>query len=226
MNDPRYAFMFRPKRFIDSTAMIPLLEDIYGSGGSAKVTILDLSGVPFDVVNTIVSILARLSFEFNFWNQNRREFPILLVCEEAHNYLPSTGEARAARRTVERIAKEGRKYGVSCMIVSQRPAEVSETILSQCNNFVILRLTNPVDQNFVRKLLPDTFGSLIDTLPSLRQGEALLVGDSAPMPFRVQIDFPNPEPQSADIRFFDKWKQSEIPTKIDDVVTRWRKQER
>jgi DNA helicase HerA-like ATPase len=112
------------------------------------------------------------------------------------------------------------------MIVSQRPAEVSETILSQCNNFVILRLTNPVDQGYVRKLMSDMFAGLIDTLPSLRQGEALIVGEAIPMPLRVQIDFPHPEPSSADINFFDKWKQSEVKTEVSDVVERWWHQHR
>ena len=112
------------------------------------------------------------------------------------------------------------------MIVSQRPAEVSETILSQCSNYVVLRLTNPIDQGYVRKLVPDTFVGLVDVLPSLRQGEALVVGDALPMPLRVQIDYPNPEPESGDIKFFDKWKQSEAKTYIQDVVNRWWKQER
>lgn len=229
LNDPRYAFMFKPKEYIQSASLKTLLSEIFGSEGSAQVTIMDLSGVPFDIVNTIVSLIARLAFDFNFWNPVRREFPILLVFEEAHNYLPSTGTssgASAARRTVERIAKEGRKYGVSCMIISQRPAEVSETILSQCNNFVILRLTNPVDQNYVKKLMSDTFAGLIDTLPSLRQGEALVIGEAIPMPLRVQIDFPNPEPASADIKFYDKWKQSDVKTNVNEVVDKWWKQER
>jgi hypothetical protein len=229
LNDPRYGFVFRPKTYIKSSTMIELLSKILGADGSAQVTILDLSGVPFDVVNTIVSLLARMIFDFNFWNSNRRDFPILLVFEEAHNYLPSTGVGAgsgAARRTVERIAKEGRKYGVSCMVVSQRPVEVSETILSQCNNFVILRLTNPLDQNYVRKLVPDSFAGLVDVLPALRQGEALIVGEAISMPLRVQIDFPNPEPESADIKFYDKWKKSEARTKINEVVDRWWKQEK
>lgn len=144
LNDTRYAFIFKPKKYTHSETIKDLLAKIFGVEGSAKITILDLSGVPFDVVNIIVSLLARITFDFNFWNANRRDFPILLVCEEAHNYLPASSEGSyAARRTVERIAKEGRKYGVSCMIVSQRPSEVSETILSQCNNYVILRLSNP-----------------------------------------------------------------------------------
>jgi hypothetical protein len=200
---------------------------ILGSDGSAQVTILDLSGIPFDIVSTIVSLLARTIFDFNFWNPNRRDFPILLVFEEAHNYLPSSGTTNiAARRTVERIAKEGRKYGVSIMVVSQRPVEVSETILSQCNNYVVLRLTNPVDQTYIKRLVPDAFSGLTGVLPSLRQGESLIVGEAMPMPLRVQIDYPDPEPDSSDIKFYEKWKQSDVKTKIADVVTRWWKQER
>jgi hypothetical protein len=229
LNDPRYAFMFRLKHYVQSTSLNDLLIKILGADGSAHITILDLSGVPFDIVNTIVSLLARMIFDFNFWNPNRRDFPILLVFEEAHNYLPSSisqTEASSARKTVERIAKEGRKYGVSIMVVSQRPVEVSETILSQCNNYVIMRLTNPLDQNYVRRLVPDTFASLTEVLPSLRQGEALIVGESIPMPLRVQIDFPQPEPDSSDIKFYEKWRQSEAKTKIQDVVSRWWKQEK
>ncbi|MBM4161683.1 MAG: ATP-binding protein [Ignavibacteria bacterium] len=227
LNDPRYSFMFKPREYVQSSSFKDLLNMMFGGDQTEQITIMDLSGVPFDIVNTIVSLLGRLAFDFNFWNANRRDFPILLVFEEAHNYLPS-GQAGsgAARRTVERIAKEGRKYGVSCLIVSQRPAEVSETILAQCNNFVILRLTNPVDQNYVRKVMSDTFAGLVDTLPALRQGEALIVGEAIPMPLRVQIDYPNPEPSSADIKFFDKWKQSDVKTDIPEVVERWWKQQR
>ncbi len=225
LNDPRYEFMFRPKKYVKSLELNSFLTNILGVDGNAKITILDLSGVPFDVVNTIVSVLARTVFDFNFWNPNRRDFPILLVFEEAHNYLPSTSLS-AARRTVERIAKEGRKYGVSIMVVSQRPAEVSETILSQCSNYVVLRLTNPNDQNYIRRLVPDTFASLTEVLPSLRQGEALVVGEATPMPLRVQIDLPQPEPDSGDIKFYEKWKKSDAKTKIEEVVSRWWKQEK
>jgi DNA helicase HerA-like ATPase len=187
-----------------------------------------LSGVPFDIVNVIVSLLARMIFDFNFWNKSKSDFPILLVFEEAHNYLPQVPSAhnRAARRTVERIAKEGRKYGVACMIVSQRPSELSETILSQCNNFITLRLTNPTDQNYVRKLVPDSFSGLFDLLPTLRPGEALIIGDSTPLPVRVLLDYPAPPPDSADIRFYDKWVSSDKDTVVSDVVERWWRQDR
>jgi DNA helicase HerA-like ATPase len=227
LNDPRYDFMFRPRLYIHSESFSELLTKMFGSNGETKVTIMDMSGVPFDIVNTVVSLMARLAFDFNFWNIHRRECPILLVFEEAHNYLSSNaGGTQSARRTVERIAKEGRKYGVSCMIVSQRPSDISETILSQCNNFVVMRLTNPVDQNYVRRLVSDTFPGLENILPSLRQGEALIVGDAVPMPLRVQMDPPNPEPASADIKFFDKWKTSNTSTSVSDIVRRWWYQER
>jgi DNA helicase HerA-like ATPase len=228
MTDKRYEFMFKPRKYKDSNAIKDIITRMLGLDNNKQVTVIDLSGVPFDIVNTIVSLLARTIFDFNFWNRNKSDFPVLLVFEEAHNYLPQipTPINRAARRTVERIAKEGRKYGVACMIVSQRPSDLSETILSQCNNFVTLRLTNPADQSYVKKLVPDTFGNLLDILPSLRQGEALIVGDSAALPVRVMLDYPAPPPNSSDIRFYDKWISSDHPTIVSDVVDRWWKQER
>jgi hypothetical protein len=227
MNDPRYAFIFKPKVCIDSESAKGLLTMIFGLDGKSKVTIMDLSGIPFDIVNTVVALIARIAFDFNFWNPNRRELPILLVFEEAHNYLSSTREgSTAARLTVERIAKEGRKYGVSCMIVSQRPSEISETILSQCNNFVILRLFNPVDQSYIKRLVPETFSGLEAVISTLRQGEAIVLGDSTPMPMRVQIDLPNPQPDSSDISFFDKWRQKGAATEAGDVMERWWSQHR
>jgi hypothetical protein len=227
MNDPRYAFIFKPKVCIDSESAKGLLTMIFGLDGKSKITIMDLSGIPFDIVNTVVALIARISFDFNFWNPNRRELPILLVFEEAHNYLSSTRSgSTAARLTVERIAKEGRKYGVSCMIVSQRPSEISETILSQCNNFVILRLFNPVDQSYIKRLVPETFSGLESVISTLRQGEAIVLGDSTPMPMRVQIDLPNPEPDSSDVSFYDKWRQKGAATEAGDVMERWWSQHR
>ncbi len=222
VNDPRYAFMFKPRVCMDSESAKGLLTMIFGLDGKSKITIMDMSGIPFDVVNTIVALVARIAFDFNFWNPNRRDLPILLVFEEAHNYLSANARgSTAARLTVERIAKEGRKYGVSCMIVSQRPSEISETILSQCNNFVVMRLLNPVDQNYIRRLVPETFSGLETVISTLRQGEAIVVGDSAPMPMRIQIDLPNPQPASSDIFFYDKWKQKGSQTNADDVMERW-----
>ncbi|MDP1676357.1 MAG: ATP-binding protein [Bacteroidota bacterium] len=228
MTDLRYGFMFKPKKFKDSNALKDILNKLLGIENKKQITAIDLSGVPYDIVNTIVALLARTIFDFNFWNKNKAEFPILMLFEEAHNYLPQipTPQNRAARKIVERIAKEGRKYGVACMIVSQRPSELSETILSQCSNFVIMRLTNPTDQNFVKKLVPDSFAGMFDMLPSMRQGEALFVGDATALPSRVQLDYPQPPPNSSDILFYDKWVATEHPTNVGEVVDRWWKQER
>jgi DNA helicase HerA-like ATPase len=115
---------------------------------------------------------------------------------------------------------------VTCMIVSQRPAEVSETITAQCNNFVAMRLLNPYDQNYVRKLVPESQANFIDVLPTLRQGEVYIIGDAAPIPARVQLDKPFPEPGGADIKFFDKWKQPETLVNPNEVIDRWWKQVR
>lgn len=227
MTDPRYAFMFKLRVCLDTESAKPLMMMIFGLDGQTRITIMDLSGVPFDIVKTVAALLARITFDFNFWNPNRSDLPILLVFEEAHNYLSTAAEgSRAARRTVERIAKEGRKYGVSCMIVSQRPAEISETILSQCNNFVILRLLNPADQQYIYRLVPDTFSGLESVIPLLRQGEAVIVGDSIPMPQRVQVDYPDPPPRSADVQFYDKWKKPGTKTDAADVMERWWSQQR
>lgn len=226
LSDKRYEFMFKPKTYKTSDTLVSLLSKIFGLETGKQVTVIDLSGVPFDVINVLVSLLGRVIFDFNLWNPSRRDFPIMIVFEEAHNYLSSAPGSRhkAARKTVERISKEGRKYGVSCMVVSQRPAEISETILAQCNNFVTLRLINPNDQNYVRRLVPEALANLIDILPTLRQGEAFVLGDAVALPVRVLLDPPYPEPSGADIKFFDKWKQCDQPTNVQEVVDRWWKQ--
>ncbi|MBI3765949.1 MAG: DUF853 family protein, partial [Ignavibacteriales bacterium] len=175
LTDKRYEFLFKPKKYRSSDTLTELLGKLFGLDSGKQVTILDLSRVPFDVINVLVSLLGRIIFDFNLWNPARHDFPVLVVFEEAHTYLSLTGRSKAARKTVERIAKEGRKYGVSSMIVSQRPSEISETITAQCNNFVAMRLLNPNDQNYVRKLVPDALSEIIDILPTLQQGEAFLI---------------------------------------------------
>jgi hypothetical protein len=226
LNDKRYEFLFKPKTYRSSDKLPDFLNRIFGLGTGKRITILDLSRVPFDVINVLVSLLGRVIYDFNLWNTARRDFPILIVFEEAHTYLSMTSQSKAARKTVERIAKEGRKYGVSCMIVSQRPAEISETIVAQCNNFVAMRLLNPNDQNYVRKLVPDSQSNFIDVLPTLKQGEAFIIGDSVALPVRVLIDKPFPSPAGADILFFNKWQKSDADTRIPEVVDNWWKQNR
>ena len=175
----------------------------------ANITIIDLSGVPFEVLSITVSLISRILFEFGYYYKRLRaiddsetkvnnDIPLLLVYEEAHKYIPNNDLAkyRASRESIERIAKEGRKYGVSLLLASQRPSEISETIFSQCNNFLALRLTNPADQNYVKRLLPDTLGSITEKMPSLKVGECLLIGDAVVLPSIVQIGKCDPEPSS------------------------------
>jgi len=186
----------------------------YNDENQANVTIIDLSGIPFEVLSITVSLISRLLFEYGYYfkrfklKQNA-EVPLLLVYEEAHKYVPkgTSGRYEACRTAIERVAKEGRKYGVTLVIMSQRPSEISETIFSQCNNFVAMRLTNPEDQNYVKRLLPDSLGPLTDSLPTLRQGEALLIGEAVIMPSLVKIDRCSPEPSSKDMLYLQEWKK-------------------
>jgi uncharacterized protein len=192
----------------------------YQSKAEANVTVIDLSGVPFEVLSITVSLISRLIFEYGYIYKRLRcakdpnekinsDVPILLVYEEAHKYVPNSelSKYRSSKISIERIAKEGRKYGVTLLLASQRPSEISETIFSQCNNFVAMRLTNPVDQGYVKKLLPDSLGSLIDKMASFKQGEALLVGESIVLPSIVQIDPCVHAPSSNDIPYWELWKE-------------------
>ena len=196
----------------------------YRSENNSNVTIIDLSGVPFEVLSITVSLISRLLFEFSYHlkqaaGEGTNETPLLLVYEEAHKYVPKSNLARyrSSRSSIERIAKEGRKYGVTLLIASQRPSEISETIFSQCNNFIAMRLTNPEDQGYVKRLLPDSLGAMTDTLPTLKSGEALLIGDAIVMPSLVQIHPCHPEPSSSDIPYFQLWKESWKDVNMDSL---------
>ena len=157
----------------------------------------------------------------NYWHK----IPLLLVFEEAHKYVPKSelSKYKSSKLSIERIAKEGRKYGITLAIVSQRPSEISETIFSQCNTFISMRLTNPDDQNYVKKLLPDTLGDLTSKLNSLSAGEALLIGESVIMPSVVRIDRCNPEPSSNDIMYFDVWKEQWHDDDFNEIISQWEK---
>lgn len=211
IGNPRLNFMFGDK------AAKATLEDVlrqitgYEKTSSANVTIIDLSGIPFEVLSITVSLVTRLLFDFAYHARRTSgtcETPFLLVYEEAHKYAPRSDLARfkASLNSIERIAKEGRKYGVSLLISSQRPSEISETIFSQCSNFLAMRLTNPEDQAYVKRLLPDTLGNLTAGLPALEQGEALLIGDAVTMPCVVYVRPCSPQPSSNDIRYYEIWK--------------------
>jgi DNA helicase HerA-like ATPase len=202
----------------------------------SNVTVIDLSGVPFEVLSITVSLISRLVFEYGYIykrlrcakNPNEKinnDVPILLVYEEAHKYVPNSelSKYRSSKMSIERIAKEGRKYGVTLLLASQRPSEISETIFSQCNNFIAMRLTNPVDQSYVKKLLPDSLGSLIDKMASFRQGEALLVGESIILPSIVQIDPCKHSPSSNDIPYWELWKDEWKEMDIAAIKAEWYK---
>lgn len=229
LGDNRYDFLLKPRTRKTSASLTDLLRDFVGLGDPKRaITVIDLSSVPFDVRPTVSAQIGRLAFEFNYWNPKYRDFPIVLMCEEAHVYIPRDTSAQFAgsRKSMERIAKEGRKYGVGLAIVSQRPHEVSETVLAQCGTFVCLRITNPDDQGYVRKLVPESEGDLVSVLAGLGRGEALVLGEAVPLPTRVQVDRPEPPPNSDDIDFYEKWKSGPVDLDVDAIVERWRKQER
>ncbi|MGR9053943.1 MAG: ATP-binding protein [Gammaproteobacteria bacterium] len=226
-NDVRYDFLLKPKKRNKSSSMADLLRQFVGLGDKkANITVVDLSSVPTDVRPAVSAQVGRLAYEFNYWNPKRREFPITLICEEAHAYIPREkgGQFEGTKKMMERIAKEGRKYGVSIGVVSQRPTELSETMLSQCSSFICLRTTNPDDQAYIRGLVPEAEGDLTDILTSLGRGEALVLGEAAPLPTRVQIYRPNPEPRSNDVDYFNSWRVGLDELDVDQIVQYWRTQ--
>ncbi|MFT5139512.1 MAG: DNA helicase HerA-like ATPase [Rhodothermales bacterium] len=229
VNDSRYGFMFAPKIRTSTDTMVGLMKDFIGLGEpKAAVTVLDLSSVPFDIAPMVTAQIGRLAYEFNFWNPKCQEFPIFLICEEAHEYIPRGDHPRykEARRSLERISKAGRKYGVGLCIVSQRPHELSETVLAQCGTFICLRISNPDDQEYVRALVPDSAQGTFAALTSLARGEVIIMGDAVPMPVRVQIDLPSPPPNAQDIDYGQKWKDGVEEISVENLVSRWHTQDR
>ncbi len=228
-NDVRYDFLLKPKIHNNSESMSDLLREFIGLGiKKGNITVVDLSAVPTDVKPAVCAQVGRLAYEFNYWNPQRREFPITLICEEAHAYIPREkgGQFEGAKRMMERIAKEGRKYGVSIGVVSQRPTELSETMLSQCSSFICLRTTNPDDQAYIKRLVPEAEGELTDILTSLGSGEALVLGEAAPLPTRVQIYRPDPEPKTNDVDYFTSWREGPDDLDVSEIVKLWRTQTR
>lgn len=235
LSDKRLDFITQPKKengdVYKTDDFSEILKQFIGYINKSNITIIDLSGIPFEVLSITVSLVSRLIFDFAFhYSKNKHkigelnDIPFMIVCEEAHNYIPKLGgsEYNASKKSIERIAKEGRKYGLSLMVVSQRPSEVSETIFSQCNNFVVLRLTNFNDQNCVKRLLPDNNGSLVDGLPTLSAGEALIVGDAVTIPAIIKLDLPNPRPKSDSVEFYNEWNKEWVDIDLMDTIARWR----
>jgi hypothetical protein len=192
------------------------------------VKIIDFSEVPSDVLPLIVSLVAKLAFSVQQWTEPARRHPIAIFCDEAHLYIPerhpSGGAGDISVEIFERIAKEGRKYGVGLVVISQRPSEVNRTVLSQCNNLVAMRLTNGDDQSVVRRLLPDSLGGFGDLLPVLDTGEALVVGDASLLPTRIRISEPTQRPNSGTVEFWERWAEDAEIGGLANAVDGWRKQ--
>lgn len=198
--------------------------EVRNEGG---VKIIDFSEVPSDVLPLITGLVARVVFSVQQWTDKEKRHPVALFCDEAHLYIPERREAGVSEeglKSFERIAKEGRKYGVGLTVISQRPAEVNRTVLSQCNNFVAMRLTNAEDQAVIRRLLPDTLGGFAELLPVLDVGEALVVGDAAMLPSRIRIEEPHNQPSSATVEFWDRWAAKALDNGIPAAVEALRKQ--
>lgn len=235
VTDKRLDFLFGKKT--KEITFEEVLKQLMGYGNEEKtnVTIIDLSSVPFEVLSITVSLISRLIFEYGYYYKRYRcnidkdeninnDIPFLLVYEEAHKYVPKSEltKYRSSQKAIERIAKEGRKYGITLMLASQRPSEISETIFSQCNNFIAMRLTNPNDQGYVKRLLPDTLGNLIEKLPSLSAGEALLIGEAIVMPSVVRIDeCKDNKPSSNDIPYWYLWKEEWKPLDFEQLRKEW-----
>jgi len=232
LDDKRYGFLFQaPMSLHTYEAMHGIATQLMDwTGDNHRIKIVDFSEVPTDVLPVIVGLVARLIYQLQFWTPQEKRVPIALVCDEAHLYLPQRTDADApekrALENFERIAKEGRKYGVALLVVSQRPSDVSDTILSQCNNFVALRLTSGEDQTKVKRLMPDNLEGFMDTLPVLDNGEALVVGDAILLPSRVRIDPPTVKPLSATIEFWSEWSKPGRTPALVQAVENMRRQSR
>ena len=228
--DPRYSFMFSGMLVADT--MQQFIAKIFRLPSDGKpISIIDVSAMPSDITSTVVSVLSRLVFDYAIWARDEPQRPILLVCEEAHRYIPSStsGSGQAVRKILERIAKEGRKYGVSLGLITQRPSDLAEGVLSQCGTIIAMRLNNDRDQAFVKAAMPEGARGFLDTIPALRNREAIICGEGVAVPIRVALDNLEPQrrPASNDPSFTDLWRQSGGEADIlARTITRWRSQGR
>jgi uncharacterized protein len=224
--DPRYGFMFGSLTVQDN--MVAVLARIFRIPVAGKpIAILELGGLPSEIINVVVSVLARLAFDFGVWSAGK--VPITFVCEEAHRYVPNdkTLGFEPTKRAISKIAKEGRKYGVSLAIITQRPAELDPTILSQCNTIFSLRLTNERDQEILRAGISDAAASLLEFMPTMGTGEAITFGEGVALPTRIKFDMlpPHELPRSNTASFTTNWAK-DLPddTFLHEIVSRWRSQ--
>ena len=209
--DPRYGFVFHPPQHTDDYDwLVETATKLLRAGGAEPgIKVIDLSEVPSPILPMVAGVLARLIYNVQFWMDLEQRTPVCIVCDEAHVYLPARPDPSAVQRVAleafEAIAKEGRKYGVCVAVVSQRPSDVSRTILSQCNNFVILRLTNDHDQAVIESLLPGSMSGMTGVLPMLDVGEAIMIGDAVLLPVRIKLDAPIAKPASVTLPYWQMW---------------------
>ena len=228
--DPRYSFMFSGMLVADS--MAAFIGKIFRMPARGKpISIVDVSGVPSDITSVVVAVLSRLVFDYAIWSRNELQRPVLLVCEEAHRYVPSdkTSSGQAVRKVLERIAKEGRKYGVSLGLITQRPSDLAEGVLSQCGTIIAMRLNNDRDQAFVKSAMPEGARGFLDVIPALRNRECIVCGEGVSIPIRVSFDDLERDrrPASSDPAFSELWKQTgDEEAMVSRVVKRWRSQGR
>jgi DNA helicase HerA-like ATPase len=229
-SDPRYQFMFSGMLVADS--MASFISKIFRLPARGKpISIIDVSGVPTDIVSVVVAVLSRLVFDYAIWSRSEAQRPVLLICEEAHRYIPSdkTSSGQAVRKVLERIAKEGRKYGVSLGLITQRPSDLAEGVLSQCGTIIAMRLNNDRDQAFVKSAMPEGSRGFLDVIPALRNRECIVCGEGVSIPIRVTFDDLERDrcPASSDPLFSALWRQTgEEEAMVTRVVKRWRAQGR
>ena len=226
--DPRYQFMFSGMLVGDT--MAEFIAKVFRMPGEGKpISIIDVSGVPSDITSTVVAVLSRLVFDFAIWGREEKTRPILLVCEEAHRYVPSekNADGSSVGNILARIAKEGRKYGISLGLITQRPSDLAEGVLSQCGTIISMRLNNERDQAFVRAAMPEGARGFLDSIPALRNRECIICGEGVSIPIRVSFD--NLEeikrPASEDPSFVELWNGSGGEEEaVYRTVQRWRSQ--
>ncbi|WP_425228590.1 ATP-binding protein [Sphingomonas sp.] len=225
--DPRYGFMFSGMMVADT--MANFLSRIFRLPSNGRpISIVDVSGVPSDITAVVVAVLARTTFDFAIWSRNEPQRPILLVCEEAHRYIPAGNEtASSVGRILGRIAKEGRKYGVSLGLITQRPSDLAEGVLSQCGTIIAMRLNNDRDQAFVRAAMPEGARGFLDSIPALRNRECIICGEGVTIPIRVCFDAlaEDRRPASGDPLFSQLWRDTGGEEQIiQRTIARWRAQ--
>lgn len=231
VNDKRLNFLFsNDENLLNYDYLSQLCSKLMTSGTcEGGVKIIDFSEVPSDILPLVISLVARMIFSVQQWTERANINPIALFCDEAHLYIPQNtkgGMEEQSLNSFERIAKEGRKYGIGLVVITQRPSEVDRTVLSQSSNFIAMRLTNVDDQNVIKRLLPDSLGNFGELLPVLDVGEALVVGDASLLPSRIIVNMPDPEPNSSTINFWSEWSKESTTNTLNDAIESLRRQTR